>query len=85
MKVSFAILALLGLTESTKLIKGVRFFEEDSFIQLDPDQKTKQIPVKALLAKSKTFGYKEYDALLAVLQENTAPEENLYENLIRSM
>ena len=76
MKISLAILALLGLTEAKRLYKGLRFLEEDSLLDLGDDQKTKQIPVKALLAKSKTFGYKEYDNILAVLQENTAPEEN---------
>jgi hypothetical protein len=44
MKVSLAILALLGLTDARKLIKGVRFFEEDNLLQLSSE--TKEIPVK---------------------------------------
>jgi hypothetical protein len=37
MKISLAILALLGLTETKRLNKGVRFLEENSLIDLGDD------------------------------------------------
>jgi hypothetical protein len=38
-----------------------------------------------MLSKSKTFGYVEYDNLIKVALKKTGPEENTYENLIKSI